>query len=69
MSIFYLEMAKQRGVPNADINLEYCSDLLELNQFENSKAEATNNLKLFKGNKASIFGNPLMLVSFKQRII
>lgn len=56
------KMAKQQGVPNADINFEYCCDLFELNQFEDSKVGMTNNLRLFKGNKTSIFEKRLMLI-------
>ncbi|XP_034476753.1 uncharacterized protein LOC117783454 [Drosophila innubila] len=56
------QMAKQQRVPNADINFEFCCDLFELNQLENSKAGMANNMQIFKGTKSLIFQKRLMLI-------
>ncbi|KAM8713742.1 hypothetical protein ACLKA7_013982 [Drosophila subpalustris] len=56
------QMAKKQQRPNADINFEYCCDLFELNQLENSKAGMANNMQTFKGTKSLIFQKRLVLI-------
>ncbi|KAH8279302.1 uncharacterized protein [Drosophila bipectinata] len=50
------------GEPNALINLDICDVLYELNQFENSKAEMHNNVRVFSGNKRKNFDQRLLVV-------
>lgn len=56
---------KVTGEPNAKINLDICDVLYELNQFENSKAEMHNNVRVFTGNKRKNFDQRLLVVSLK----
>ncbi|XP_017123140.1 uncharacterized protein LOC108143331 [Drosophila elegans] len=46
---------KVDGEEKAIINLDICDVLYELNQFENSKAEMHNNMRVFIGNKRKSF--------------
>nr|XP_016928032.1 uncharacterized protein LOC108008657 isoform X2 [Drosophila suzukii] len=46
---------KVDGEEKAIINLDICDVLYELNQFENSKAEMHNNMRIFIGNKRNSF--------------
>ncbi|XP_062136015.1 uncharacterized protein LOC133845550 [Drosophila sulfurigaster albostrigata] len=57
------QMAMKSRGPNVNINLEICSQLFELNQFEASKVELQNNLKFFKGNEAQSFRKRLTVVN------
>ncbi|XP_032572329.1 uncharacterized protein LOC6609985 [Drosophila sechellia] len=50
------------GEEKAIINLDICDVLYELNQFENSKAEMHNNMRVFIGNKRKSFEQRQLVV-------
>jgi len=56
------------GEEKAIINLDICDVLYELNQFENSKAEMHNNMRIFIGNKRNSFVQRQLVVSFYLKI-
>ncbi|KAH8369613.1 hypothetical protein KR093_000296, partial [Drosophila rubida] len=56
------QMALRNRGPNVNINLEICSLLFELNQFEDSKIELHDNLINFTGNEAECFQKRLGVV-------
>ncbi|KAH8402472.1 hypothetical protein KR009_012212 [Drosophila setifemur] len=53
---------KVTGEPNALINLDICDVLYELNQFENSKADMHNNIRMFSGYKQKNFDQRVLVV-------
>jgi len=59
---------KVDGEEKAIINLDICDVLYELNQFENSKAEMHNNMRIFIGNKRNSFVQRQLVVSFYLKI-